>query len=61
MQANSLPILDQLGSVLYSNHCWYSIFTCDDGSVGHQSANFVVTINPLTGGFDLTVVGKINY
>ena len=24
-------------------------------------ANFVVTINPLTGGFDLTVVGKINY
>ena len=25
------------------------------------SANFVVTINPLTGGFELTVVGKINY
>ena len=25
------------------------------------SANFVVTINPVTGGFDLTVVGKINY
>ena len=25
------------------------------------SANFVVNINPLTGGFDLTVVGKINY
>ena len=25
------------------------------------SANFVVTLNPLTGGFDLTVVGKINY
>ena len=25
------------------------------------SANFVVSINPLTGGFDLTVVGKINY
>ena len=25
------------------------------------SANFVVTINPITGGFDLTVVGKINY
>ena len=24
-------------------------------------ANFVVTINPLTGGFELTVVGKINY
>lgn len=24
-------------------------------------ANFVVSINPLTGGFDLTVVGKINY
>ena len=24
-------------------------------------ANFVVQINPLTGGFDLTVVGKINY
>jgi hypothetical protein len=23
--------------------------------------NFVVVINPLTGGFDLTVVGKINY
>ena len=30
-----------------------------DGASG--SANFVVTINPLTGGFDLTVVGKINY
>ena len=25
------------------------------------SANFMVTINPVTGGFDLTVVGKINY
>ena len=25
------------------------------------AANFVVSINPLTGGFDLTVVGKINY
>jgi len=25
------------------------------------SANFVVSINPLTGGFDLTVVGKIDY
>ena len=25
------------------------------------SANFVVTLNPLTGGFELTVVGKINY
>jgi hypothetical protein len=25
------------------------------------SANFVVTLNPITGGFDLTVVGKINY
>ena len=25
------------------------------------AANFVVTINPLTGGFDLTVVGTINY
>jgi hypothetical protein len=24
-------------------------------------ANFVVNINPVTGGFDLTVVGKINY
>ena len=24
-------------------------------------ANFVVTLNPLTGGFELTVVGKINY
>lgn len=24
-------------------------------------ADFVVTINPLTGGFDLTVVGKINF
>jgi len=24
-------------------------------------ANFVVQLNPLTGGFDLTVVGKINY
>lgn len=25
------------------------------------TANFVVSINPLTGGFELTVVGKINY
>lgn len=25
------------------------------------SANFVVTLNPLTGGYQLTVVGKINY
>ena len=25
------------------------------------SANFLVTINPMTGGFELTVVGKINY
>jgi hypothetical protein len=25
------------------------------------SSNFLVSINPLTGGFDLTVVGKINY
>ena len=25
------------------------------------SVNFVVTINPLTGGFELTAVGKINY
>ena len=25
------------------------------------SANFVVTLNPITGGFDLTVVGKINF
>ena len=25
------------------------------------SSNFVVTLNPITGGFDLTVVGKINY
>ena len=25
------------------------------------SANFVVTINPVTGGFSLTVVGKIDY
>jgi len=24
-------------------------------------ANFVVTVNPLTGGFDLTVVGRIDY
>lgn len=25
------------------------------------SADFVVTLNPLTGGFELTVVGRINY
>ena len=30
-----------------------------EGATG--DANFVVTINPLTGGFELTVVGKINY
>lgn len=30
-----------------------------EGATG--DANFVVIINPLTGGFDLTVVGKINY
>ncbi len=30
-----------------------------EGATGN--ANFVVTINPLTGGFELTIVGKINY
>jgi hypothetical protein len=30
-----------------------------EGATGETS--FVVTINPLTGGFELTVVGKINY
>jgi len=25
------------------------------------SADFVVTVNPLTGGFELTIVGRINY
>jgi hypothetical protein len=30
-----------------------------EGAIG--SANFVVAINALTGGFDLTVVGKIDY
>jgi hypothetical protein len=30
-----------------------------EGATG--DANFVVTINPLTSGFELTVVGKINY
>jgi hypothetical protein len=30
-----------------------------EGATG--SVNFVVTINPLTQGFDLTAVGKINY
>ena len=30
-----------------------------EGATG--SANFVVTLNPLTGGYQLTVVGKINY
>lgn len=30
-----------------------------EGATGET--NFVVSINPLTGGFDLTVVGKINY
>ena len=30
-----------------------------EGATG--DANFVVTLNPLTGGFELTVVGKINY
>src|ERR1044072_689595 len=30
-----------------------------EGATG--DANFVVQINPLTSGFDLTVVGKINY
>jgi len=30
-----------------------------EGATGE--ANFVVSINPLTGGFELTVVGKINY
>jgi len=30
-----------------------------EGATG--DANFVVSINPVTGGFDLTVVGKINY
>jgi hypothetical protein len=30
-----------------------------EGATG--DANFLVTINPLTGGFELTVLGKINY
>jgi hypothetical protein len=30
-----------------------------EGATGET--NFVVSINPLTGGFDLTVVGKINF
>ena len=30
-----------------------------EGATG--SANFVVTLNPLTGGFELTLVGTINY
>lgn len=30
-----------------------------EGATG--DANFVVQLNPVTGGFDLTVVGKINY
>jgi len=30
-----------------------------EGATG--DANFVVSINPLTGGFELTLVGKINY
>ena len=30
-----------------------------EGATG--DSNFVVQINPITGGFDLTVVGKINY
>ena len=30
-----------------------------EGATG--DANFVVHINPLTGGFELTLVGKINY
>jgi hypothetical protein len=30
-----------------------------EGATG--DANFVVSINPVTSGFDLTVVGKINY
>ena len=30
-----------------------------EGATG--DANFLVTINPITGGFELTVVGKINY
>ena len=30
-----------------------------EGATG--DTNFVVSINPLTGGFELTVVGKINY
>jgi len=30
-----------------------------EGATG--STNFVVSINPITGGFDLTAVGKINY
>ena len=30
-----------------------------EGATG--DLNFLVTINPVTGGFDLTAVGKINY
>ena len=39
MHTNSLPILNQLGSIFYPDDRWQAIFTSDDCSMGHQSAN----------------------
>src|SRR5215831_16606019 len=40
MHTNSLPILNQLGSIFYPDDRWQAIFTSDDCSMGHQSTNF---------------------
>jgi hypothetical protein len=40
MDTNSLSIFYQFGSIFYSDNCWQAIFTCNNRSVCHQSANF---------------------
>lgn len=34
------PSLLSLVAILYTNNCWQAICPCDNGPMGHQSANF---------------------
>ena len=52
-------ILDPVAGIDQGNFYFVGGTGRFEGATG--SANFVVTINPLTGGYELTIVGKINY
>ena len=52
-------ILDPVAGVDQGVFRWVGGTGRFEGASG--SANFLVTINPLTGGFELTLVGKIDY